>query len=79
MSLEELGYLNLPIDDSLDLVEEIRKLKKEKNAIILGHFYITGDLQGISDFIGDSLGLSQKAAVTDAEMIVFLGVLRFGG
>jgi quinolinate synthase len=74
MSLEELGYLNLPIDDSLDLVEEIRKLKKEKNAIILGHFYITGDLQDISDFIGDSLGLSQKAAVTDAEMIVFLGV-----
>lgn len=74
MSLEELGYLNLPIDESLDLVEEIRKLKKEKNAIILGHFYITGDLQDISDFIGDSLGLSQKAAVTDAEMIVFLGV-----
>ena len=49
-------------------------LRKEKNAIILGHFYITPDLQDISDFIGDSLGLSQQVAKTDADIIVFLGV-----
>jgi len=74
MVLDELGYLDLPIDKSLNLVEEIEKLKKEKNAIILGHFYITSDLQDISDYLGDSLGLSQQAVTTDAEMIVFLGV-----
>lgn len=73
-SLERNGYLNLPIDPKLNLVQEILRLKKEKNAIILGHFYITPDLQDISDFIGDSLGLSQKVQNTDADVIVFLGV-----
>ncbi len=58
----------------MNLVEEIQRLKKEKNAVILGHFYITPDLQEISDFIGDSLGLSQQAAATSADIIVFLGV-----
>jgi len=72
--LEDHGFLNIKVDKNLNLVEEIKKLKKEKNAIILGHFYITSDLQDISDFIGDSLGLSQKAESTDADMIVFLGV-----
>lgn len=68
------GYLKLPVDPGLNLEAEIRKLKEEKNAIILGHFYITSDLQEISDFIGDSLGLSQKVEKTDADIIVFLGV-----
>ncbi|MCK5280779.1 MAG: quinolinate synthase NadA [Cyclobacteriaceae bacterium] len=73
-SIEKHGYLNLPIDTGINLEEEINRLKKEKNAIILGHFYITSDLQDISDFIGDSLGLSQKVEKTDADIIVFLGV-----
>lgn len=68
------GYLDLPIDPKINLVKEIKKLKKEKNAIILGHFYITSDLQDISDYIGDSLGLSQQVTKTDADIIVFLGV-----
>ena len=73
-ALEKDGYLDLPIDPKLDLESEILRLKHEKNAIILGHFYITPDLQDISDFIGDSLGLSQKVEKTDADIIVFLGV-----
>lgn len=72
--LEKEGFLNIPIDKKLDLKKEIDRLRKEKNAIILGHFYITGDLQDISDYIGDSLGLAQKAANTEADIIVFLGV-----
>ena len=63
-SIERLGYLNLPIDSTINLEKEIIRLKNEKNAIILGHFYITPDLQDISDFIGDSLGLSQKVEKT---------------
>ena len=73
-SLETKGYLDLPIDPNTNLEEEIRRLKNKKNAIILGHFYITPDLQDISDFIGDSLGLSQKVEKTEADIIVFLGV-----
>lgn len=73
-SIERYGYLNLPIDPKINLEQEILRLKEEKNAIILGHFYITPDLQDISDFIGDSLGLSQKVEKTDADVIVFLGV-----
>lgn len=72
--VKQNGYLNIPIDPKINLEEEIIRLKKEKNAIILGHFYITPELQDISDFIGDSLGLSQKVEKTDAEIIVFLGV-----
>lgn len=73
-SIKTKGYLDLPIDSSLNLEKEILRLKNEKNAIILGHFYITPDLQDISDFIGDSLGLSQKVNKTNADIIVFLGV-----
>ena len=72
--LEKEGFLNIPIEPGIDLKDEIDRLRKEKNAIILGHYYITGDLQDISDYIGDSLGLAQKAANTDADIIVFLGV-----
>ena len=73
-SIKALGYLDLPVEDGLDLVSEIVDLKKKKNAIILGHFYITPELQDISDFVGDSLGLSQEAERTSADIIVFLGV-----
>lgn len=73
-TIEKIGYLDIPVDPTLDLFEEIEKLKKEKNAILLAHYYQDADIQDIADYIGDSLGLAQKAQSTEADMIVFAGV-----
>ncbi len=72
--LENLGYLNIRPESGLNLLDEINRMKKEKNAIILGHYYQTAEIQDISDFVGDSLALSQEAAKTKADIIVFAGV-----
>jgi len=66
------------IDPGLDLHAEIERLRREKNAVILAHYYQDGEIQDLADFVGDSLDLSRKAAATDADVIVFCGV-RFMG
>lgn len=73
-NIKKNGYLNLHVDPTLDLFEEINRFKKEKNAIVLAHYYQEADIQDVADYLGDSLGLSQQAAKTDADIIVFAGV-----
>jgi len=72
--IEEKGFIDESVGADVKLVEEINRLKKEKNAVILSHYYVESDLQDIADYVGDSLGLAQEAARTSADIIVFVGV-----
>ena len=75
---KELGYVDEPIPEGIDIKAEIRSMCKEKNAVIMAHYYTEGEIQDIADFIGDSLALAQKAAKTDADIIVMCGVNFMG-
>ena len=75
---QSIGYIDAPIPKGLNLKEEINRMRREKNAVILAHYYQTGDIQDIADFVGDSLALAQQAAKTTADIIVFCGVHFMG-
>lgn len=72
------GFVDEPVDKSIDLKAAINELKKEKNVVILGHYYQKGEIQDIADYIGDSLALAQIAAKTDADILVMCGVHFMG-
>jgi len=74
LQILEKGFLDIDVPPTLDLFEAINELKKQKKMIVLAHYYQEPDIQDVADYIGDSLGLAQKAAETDAEIIVFAGV-----
>lgn len=74
----EKGYVDYPVPNDVNPVEEIKRLKQEKNAIILAHYYTDGSIQDIADFVGDSLALAQKAAQCTSEIIVMCGVHFMG-
>ena len=70
----EQGFIDEAANEVIDLKSEIRRMCKEKDAIILAHYYTVGDIQDIADFVGDSLALARKAAETNARMMVMCGV-----
>jgi len=72
------GFVDEAIPEATDIKKEIRRMCEEKNALIMAHYYTYGEVQDIADFVGDSLALAQKAAQTDAEMIVMCGVHFMG-
>ena len=72
--IEQRGFLDIHLDPTLDLFAGIERLKKEKNAVLLAHYYQEPDIQDVADYIGDSLGLAQQTEKTKADMIVFAGV-----
>ena len=71
---KEKRFIDEPIEEETDLKSEIRRMAKEKDAVILAHYYTRGEIQEVADFIGDSLALAQQAARTDAKVIVMCGV-----
>ena len=73
-NIKEKGFVDVKIDNTLNISNEIDKLRKSKNAVILAHFYQNSEIQDIADFVGDSLALSQQAAKTNSDIIVFAGV-----
>lgn len=74
----ERGCIDAPVPEDLDLKAEIRRMAKEKNAVIMAHYYTEGDVQDVADFVGDSLALAQRAAETEADIIVMCGVHFMG-
>ena len=77
-SWKEKGYVDEPIAADIDIKAEIRRMAREKNAVIMAHYYVDGEIQDLADFVGDSLALAQKAAQTDADIIVMCGVHFMG-
>ncbi len=72
--LPQKGFLDIPVDKNINIIEEINRLRRQKNVVILAHYYQVPEIQDIADFVGDSLALAQQAAKTKADIILFAGV-----